>query len=180
VALTLALVGLARADPVAMRAPGVQGPHATVALSTRSLSAAMAGSPPAGLRLGVEVGLDGGAVELAAGVAGQRIVDGWWGVEGGVAAGVAALARARSAALTLTPWAGVGLLGPRAAGALRVVVPAAVGPTGVRLPVLGELATGFGPRWLRVGPRVAAGPVWTVGLDVSLSVEAGAMVSLGL
>ena len=168
---------LALADPVALRTPGMEGDHAAVAVSTRSLSAAMAGSPPAGLRLGVDVAWDGGAVELAGGLAGQRVGPARWGVEGGVAVGVAVLTVARSAALTATPWVGVGRFGSRAAGSVRLVAPIAAGPTGVRLPVAGELAATFGPRWLRVGPRAAVGAAWAVG---PAGVEASALAEVGM
>lgn len=163
---------VALAEPVALRAP-VEAPVA-VALGTRSASIAADVGP---LALAVDVGWDGRAVGVAAGRRTTVVSGGPWRWDAGAAVGVVVLPVARTVGLTLLPFTSVGLVGGRSALVATVAVPAALSREGLRLPLSAELAGGprLGPVW--VTPRLAAGPVWTPGLDVALAAEVGLVVA---
>jgi hypothetical protein len=166
VALT-AFLGLAWADPVAQRSVAdtalVVGP-----------AAGSAATPVGPVSLGVEASWDGAAVGVSAGVRAVADRPGWRAA--GVAVSALALPRAGGVGLGVAPWVG---LGTRRFAA-TLAAPLAVGSAGsgrVRLPLLAGLEGLIDAGPLAVGARLALGPVWTPGLDVSLGADVGLVVA---
>ncbi len=164
-ALSLALLSLARAEPVAQRA-------AWPAAAVVGVDQVSAGVPVGPVAVGVEARLDGGAVGAWVGDRREWSRPGRAGFRAvGAAASVSALPVARGVGAGATPWVGLGARGRAGAWAVTLAAPLAVGTGGVgavRLPVVAALEGGvaLGARW-GLGARAGAGVVVTPGLDTS-------------
>lgn len=162
----IGLVGLALADPVALRTPE-DGPAATLGRHDVSLAVPLGEGP------WVAAELASNAASIGASV-GHRVVlsaSGTRRLQGGVAGGLSVPLVQPGLAITGTAWLHGGWLGERASFLAGAAVPLALGTGGVRLPVLLELQGGVRIGRVSVGGRLAAGPVYTPGTDVSTFLE---------
>ena len=163
----IALIAIAFADPVILRAPvhaagltaglhdvsagATWGDVASVAVEA-STSGASAGASVGGRWF---YGRPGGDARLQGGLSGGLLVP---LVEPGVA-------------VSATAWAHGGWIGDRGHFVAGAAAPLAVGTAGLRLPLLLELQGGLRAGRVLVGARLSAGPVLTPGTDVSVWLE---------
>ncbi len=171
--MTWWLLTLAWADPVALRAP-----H-DAAGATLGRHDASAGAELGSTWLAAEAATNGASVGASLG---QRWVlgrdDRVRRVQAGCSGGLLVPLVEPGIALTGTGWLHAGWVGDRGAFVAGAAVPVAVGTGGSRLPLLFELQGGVraGPVWL--GARLAAGPVFTPGTDLSTFLEPSLGVQL--
>ncbi len=163
-------LGLALADPVAMRAPAAW-PGATVGLHDASVAVPLGEGRP-----WVALGSAANAASMDASVGQRWAGEGVRRVQGGLAGGVLVPLVEPGFALTGTAWLQAGWVGERASFVAGAAAPVAVGTGGSRMPLLFELQGGVRVGPVVLGGRLAAGPVATPGTDVSTYLEP----SLGL
>jgi hypothetical protein len=184
----LALLALARAEPLALRQP-VPGPNLVV----------VAGGPEAGVAtwLSDHVGVGAGlrapfasadvAVAVRARLAGGET---GWGIDAGVAAGLVFPLSAWGLGVEVAPWSQLGFTRERFAFRAGLAAPAAVGHAGgleARLPLLAELQSVIrldafakesrgSPWW--IGGHAGMGAVMAsggpVGIETQLAIVVGA------
>lgn len=165
---------IARAEPAAMRELAQR--DAAVSVGTRSSAVALGVGP---VDVALDVGWDGLATGLYAGTS-RKLIGDLWQIDGGIAGGLLLLPFARTVGAEVVPWVGGGIVGGRGTASLRLVAPSAVAPVGARISGFAELTGGLraGPAW--VTPRAGLGAVYTPGLDVSMLLDAGIVVSASL
>ncbi|MEM6926536.1 MAG: hypothetical protein AAF602_06395 [Myxococcota bacterium] len=167
-------VGLAHAEPVALRGPRAE-PTAVIGLHDFSV-----GAPVGSVEVAVSARTDRGAFDVALGRRWSlRGDDEGWRIDAGVSAGVVVPLVRPGVGLTATPWLSAGLLREHGFFQGLVAAPIAVAvPGGVRLPALLEVAGGGTVGRVTFGPRFAFGAVVALGTDVSVATEGALVVSL--
>jgi hypothetical protein len=174
--MILAFIGLALADPIALRAPS--GAVAVV-LGVPDSSVAVSVAPHVG------VSIDARALDAVGASVGYRSDlfrrDTGFGLEVSIAGGPMVPLLDPGLALSATPALALGWAHHSLDATIGVAIPAVARFTGfdLRIPVLGELWLGgrIGP--VRVGGTFAAGQMWITGAPTEVGWHAGVYAAVG-
>lgn len=174
--MILALLALAHADPVALRAP--TSGRFTAVVGTPVVSAAWFLNENVGFALDLR-GV-GASASASAGLRQRHTTP--WGIDAGVAAGVVVPLVDPGFGVSLTPSLGGGWRDARTAGALTLAVPLELGLVGrdgvtARAPILLEPSFSAKAGPIELGVLLGAGPLFVTGSLPGVELRAGVVIS---